>query len=129
MRLLQYFQSLLKLISERKKKKVKISGGLYGSQTFFHIFITIKWQFNQRNEYCILIGVICTRISCIIHGGGDHRWVRRRSADASGRKRAAATDFALSRSRLTSDGTAHGAKNMYFFFKTRAKKFVHEDVQ
>lgn len=90
------FKLLLKLISgggrKKKKGKVKISsGGLYVVPDIFHIFITIKWQFNQRNEYCILIGVICTRISCIIHGGGDHRWVSRRyrlaAADASGGSR------------------------------------------
>lgn len=115
-----------------KKKEVKISGGLYGSQTFFHIFITIKWQFNQRNEYCILIGVICTRISCIIHSGGDHRWVSRRSAaaDASGGNAAAARDFALSRSRLTSEKkqlkTGARGKNMLLIliFST----YVHENM-
>ena len=85
-----------------KKKKVKISsGGLYVVPDIFHIFITIKWQFNQRNEYCILIGVICTRISCIIHGGGDHRWVSRRYRLCSRRcVRRKRPQIALSRWRL-----------------------------
>lgn len=88
-----FFSNSFQVEEEKKKKgKVKISsGGLYVVPDIFHIFITIKWQFNQRNEYCILIGVICTRISCIIHGGGDHRWVSRRyrlaAADASGGSR------------------------------------------
>lgn len=65
---MQYFQSLFKLISG---KKVKTSGiRAKWVPDIIHIFITIKWQFRQRNEYCILIGVIWTRISCIIHGGG-----------------------------------------------------------
>lgn len=87
-----FFSNSFQVEEEKKKGKVKISsGGLYVVPDIFHIFITIKWQFNQRNEYCILIGVICTRISCIIHGGGDHRWVSRRyrlaAADASGGSR------------------------------------------
>lgn len=97
------FKLLLKLISGGgEKKKVKISsGGLYVVPDIFHIFITIKWQFNQRNEYCILIGVICTRISCIIHGGGDHRWVSRRYRLCSRRcVRRKRPQIALSRWRL-----------------------------
>lgn len=88
-RLLQYFQKYFQThFRFKKKKRVKKQWWAIWVPDIFHIFITIKWQFSQRNEYCILIGVICTRISCIIHGGGDHRWVRRRQrlqpADASG---------------------------------------------
>lgn len=89
MRLLQYFlKSPPSHFRKGRKKinKLKAAPG-YESPAFFHIFITIKWQFKQRNEYCILIGVICSRISCMIHAGGDHRWVTRRAAaaaDASG---------------------------------------------
>lgn len=68
--------------NKKKNKRSSNQRRLYESPAFFHIFITIKWQFKQRNEYCILIGVICSRISCIIHTGGDHRWVTRRAAAA-----------------------------------------------
>lgn len=94
------------------KKKLKSVVGYMGPRHFLiHIFITIKWQFKQRNECCILIGVICSRISCIMHVSGgsslgqetmcSRRCVRRKL-----------TDFALSRCTSEKRGSLWG--NSYF---------------